>query len=70
LLQKKRKDKLQQQQIQQQQHNATHVATSEKRKEESDNKQTSGFITLDTQQPNCASNHHAQFPLQALQNVP
>jgi hypothetical protein len=65
LLQKKRKDKLQQQQ-----YNATHVATSEKRKEESDNKQTSGFITLDTQQPNCASNHHAQFPLQALQNVP
>jgi hypothetical protein len=74
LFQNKRKEKLQQQQ-QQQQQNATHVATTVKRKNDSDNKQNVEFITLDTQQPNCTANHHAQvplvgIPLEALQDVP
>jgi hypothetical protein len=74
LFQKKRKEKLQRLHIQQEQ-NATRVVTTGRRRNDSDNKQTPGFTSLDTQQQNCTVNHHAQvsvagIPLEALQDVP
>jgi hypothetical protein len=77
LLQNKRKEKLQQLQIQQQQQQQQQkvplVATTGKRKSDSDN-QASGFVSLDIQQPNSTANHHEQIPvagipLQTLQDV-
>ncbi|XP_021929141.1 uncharacterized protein LOC110834360 isoform X1 [Zootermopsis nevadensis] len=70
-IQKRRREKLLQLQIQQQlQQNATHVATTRKGTKDVDSKTAAGFITVDTQQPNCTANHHAQFPLETLEDVP
>jgi hypothetical protein len=87
-LQNKRKEKLlqlqnqqqqqqqpqQQQQQQQQEQNVPFLATTGKRKNDSEN-QASEFVTLDMQQPNSVANHHEQItasgiPLQTLQDGP
>ncbi|PSN52086.1 hypothetical protein C0J52_03878 [Blattella germanica] len=69
----KRKEKLQKMQIQLQQQQKAPLVTTPARKNDGDGKQPSGFVMVNMQQPNSASNHlqvPLMIPMQSLEDAP